>query len=41
VKNSSNSDSHLTNTSVSADDKEKAKLLLGARHIAAKMSSKK
>ena len=40
-KNSSNSNSHLTNTSVSADNEENAKLLLGARHIVAKMSSKK
>ena len=39
-KSSSNSDSHSTNTSTN-DDEEKAKLLLGARDIVAKMSSKK
>ena len=40
-KKSSNSGSHLTNISVSADDEEKEKLLLGARHIVEKMCSKK
>ena len=37
---SSTNDSHSANASAN-DDEEKAKLLLGARHIVAKMSSKK